>query len=123
MLKIGEPIPANPGCPVIRRMVQSNPVYAAMIWNLDENIGRLMDALRESGKADDTLIVFTSDNGGLSTAEGSPTCNLPAKEGKGWMYEGGTRFRFLSGIRSLSNLTAAVGHQLRPRIFTLHSLI
>lgn len=91
VLKIGEPIPANPGCPVIRRMVQSNPVYAAMIWNLDENIGRLMDALRESGKADDTLIVFTSDNGGLSTAEGSPTCNLPAKEGKGWMYEGGTR--------------------------------
>jgi arylsulfatase A-like enzyme len=36
-------------------------------------------------------VVFTSDNGGLSTAEGSPTCNLPLAEGKGWMYEGGTR--------------------------------
>jgi arylsulfatase A-like enzyme len=35
--------------------------------------------------------VFTSDNGGLATAEGSPTCNAPLAEGKGWMYEGGTR--------------------------------
>ncbi|MEG2702855.1 MAG: sulfatase-like hydrolase/transferase, partial [Clostridia bacterium] len=35
--------------------------------------------------------VFTSDNGGLSTSEGSPTCNAPASEGKGWLYEGGTR--------------------------------
>jgi arylsulfatase A-like enzyme len=37
------------------------------------------------------VVVFTSDNGGLSTAEGSPTCNAPLAEGKGWMYEGGTR--------------------------------
>lgn len=76
---------------VERRMIQSNPVYAAMIWNLDQNIGRLIDALEKSGKADNTVIFFTSDNGGLSTSEGSPTCNLPASEGKGWMYEGGVR--------------------------------
>ena len=37
------------------------------------------------------MVVFTSDNGGLATAEGSPTCNAPLSEGKGWMYEGGTR--------------------------------
>jgi arylsulfatase A-like enzyme len=37
------------------------------------------------------VVVFTSDNGGLATAEGSPTCNAPLAEGKGWMYEGGTR--------------------------------
>ena len=76
---------------VERRFVQSNPGYAAMIWNLDQNIGRLMGALEESGRLDNTLIIFTSDNGGLSTAEGSPTCNAPASEGKGWMYEGGVR--------------------------------
>lgn len=87
----GEPLPANGSGRVVRRMIQSDPVYAAMIWNLDENIGRLMDALEQSGKADNTLIIFTSDNGGLATAEGSPTCNLPAREGKGWTYEGGTR--------------------------------
>lgn len=87
----GEAMPTNRNTKVLRRMIQSDAVYAAMIWNLDENIGRLMQALKESGKADDTIVIFTSDNGGLATAEGSPTCNLPAREGKGWMYEGGTR--------------------------------
>ena len=76
---------------VIRRNIQSDPVYAAMIESLDENIGRLLTAIEKKGEADNTLVIFTSDNGGLSTAEGSPTCNAPLSEGKGWMYEGGTR--------------------------------
>lgn len=76
---------------VKRRVVQSDPGYAAMVENLDTNMGRLLDALAELGLAGDTLVVFTSDNGGLATAEGSPTCNAPLAEGKGWMYEGGTR--------------------------------
>ncbi len=76
---------------VTRRIVQSDVVYAAMIKNLDDNIGRLLSTLEEEGRLDDTIIVFTSDNGGLSTAEGSPTCNHPAREGKGWSYEGGIR--------------------------------
>ncbi len=76
---------------VMRRTLQSDVTYAAMIWNLDENIGKLMDCLQKTGRMDNTVIFFTSDNGGLSTAEGSPTCNFPAIEGKGWMYEGGTR--------------------------------
>jgi arylsulfatase A-like enzyme len=76
---------------VTRRTIQSNPVYAAMIYSLDENIGRLLDMLERTEQADNTVIIFTSDNGGLATAEGSPTCNAPLAEGKGWMYEGGTR--------------------------------
>ena len=76
---------------VKRRLLQSDPAYAGMIQIVDENIGRLIKALEECGKLDNTIIIFTSDNGGLSTAEGSPTCNLPLSEGKGWMYEGGTR--------------------------------
>jgi arylsulfatase A-like enzyme len=76
---------------VRRRLIQSDPVYAAMIDGLDENVGRLLDVLEESGEADNTIVVFTSDNGGLATAESSPTCNAPLAEGKGWMYEGGTR--------------------------------
>jgi arylsulfatase A-like enzyme len=74
-----------------RRLIQSDPVYAAMIESLDENIGELLRALDEAGEADNTIVIFTSDNGGLATAEGSPTCNAPLSEGKGWMYEGGTR--------------------------------
>ena len=74
-----------------RRTFQSDPVYAAMVENLDANIGRLLDKLEAEGERDNTLVVFTSDNGGLATSEGSPTCNAPLAEGKGWMYEGGTR--------------------------------
>jgi arylsulfatase A-like enzyme len=74
-----------------RRVVQSDPVYAAMVESMDENIGRLLKVLEESGQAENTLVIFFSDNGGLATSEGSPTCNAPLSEGKGWMYEGGTR--------------------------------
>ena len=76
---------------VRRRLLQSDPVYAAMIDSVDENIGRLWQVLQETGQAENTVFIFTSDNGGLATAEGSPTCNTPLAEGKGWMYEGGTR--------------------------------
>jgi arylsulfatase A-like enzyme len=76
---------------VRRRLLQSDPQYAALVKAVDDNVGRLMDALDELGKTDDTIVIFTSDNGGLATAEGSPTCNAPLAEGKGWMYEGGTR--------------------------------
>ena len=73
------------------RLVQSDPVYAAMIDTLDENIGRLLKAVDDAGQTENTVVIFTSDNGGLATAEGSPTCNAPLSDGKGWMYEGGTR--------------------------------
>ncbi|WDR05201.1 sulfatase [Devosia rhodophyticola] len=94
----GEPMTAwhLEGTHVQRRTVQSNPTYAAMMENLDTNIGRLVGALRRTGKLDNTLIIFTSDNGGLSTAEGSPTCNLPLAEGKGWMQDGGVRVPFIA---------------------------
>lgn len=87
-----EPYPTEDkrGQRVRRRLFQSNPTYAAMIEHLDENIGRLMQALEESGEADNTLIVFTSDNGGLSTG-GPVTSNRPLAEGKGWMQDGGIR--------------------------------
>jgi arylsulfatase A-like enzyme len=73
------------------RVIQSNPVYAAMIYSVDENIGRLLDKLHELSLEDNTIIIFTSDNGGLSTSEGSPTSNYPLRAGKGWLYEGGIR--------------------------------
>ncbi len=74
-----------------RRMLQSDPVYAAMMENLDTNIGKVLDTLETEGLSDNTLVIFTSDNGGLATAEGSPTCNAPFAEGKGWDREGGNR--------------------------------
>lgn len=74
-----------------RRLIQDNPVYAAMIENMDWNIGRITDKLKQLGIEDNTMVIFTSDNGGLSTSEGSPTSNAPLRAGKGWLYEGGIR--------------------------------
>ncbi|HEX6960435.1 MAG TPA: sulfatase [Lacipirellula sp.] len=73
------------------RLVQDHAVYAGMIETMDAAVGRVLAALEEAGVADNTVVFFTSDNGGLSTAEGSPTSNLPLRAGKGWMYEGGVR--------------------------------
>jgi len=73
------------------RLIQNHAVYASMIESLDESIGRVLKQLDDSGLATNTIVIFTSDNGGLSTAEGSPTSNYPLKAGKGWAYEGGVR--------------------------------
>lgn len=91
--EVGEEFPTEQkrGQRVTRRIIQSDPAYAAMVENLDSNIGRLRQAIADAGQARNTIIIFTSDNGGLSTAEGSPTSNRPLSEGKGWVYEGGTR--------------------------------
>lgn len=76
---------------VVRRKFQSHPVYAAMVEKLDQNVGKLLEVLDKLDIARDTVVMFTSDNGGLSTSEGSPTSNAPLREGKGWMEEGGIR--------------------------------
>jgi arylsulfatase A-like enzyme len=73
------------------RLVQNHAAYAAMLEQMDTAIGRVLAALDHHHLADRTIVVFMSDNGGLSTAEGQPTCNLPLRGGKGWLYEGGIR--------------------------------
>ena len=73
------------------RILQKHAVYAAMVEAMDQAVGVVLKQLEESGVADNTIVVFTSDNGGLSTSEGSPTSNLPLRGGKGWVYEGGIR--------------------------------
>ncbi|RPF77273.1 MAG: arylsulfatase [Verrucomicrobia bacterium TMED71] len=74
------------------RSRQNDPKYAAMAKSMDENIGRILDALHAKGLDDNTVIIFTSDNGGLATkAAPGPTSVLPLRAGKGWCYEGGIR--------------------------------
>ena len=91
--EIGDPFPIlqKKDKRITRRIVQSDPVYAAMIKALDDSVGQLMATLKAEGLDEDTIVIFTSDNGGLATAEHSPTCNFPLSEGKGWMYEGAVR--------------------------------
>ncbi len=73
---------------------QGNPIYAAMLESIDDSVGRVLKKLDDLKLAQQTIIVFSSDNGGLSVVEGPntpPTINAPLREGKGYLYEGGLR--------------------------------
>jgi arylsulfatase A-like enzyme len=74
-------------------MNHRNAHYAAMVESLDENVGRVLRKLDELGLAQNTVVVFTSDNGGfINNWEGEPvTSNAPLRSGKGSLYEGGVR--------------------------------
>ncbi len=80
-----------PEPPRENRTVQEHAVYAAMVESMDQAVGKVLACLDENGLAEDTIVLFFADNGGLSTSEGSPTSNLPYRAGKGWIYEGGIR--------------------------------
>ena len=73
---------------------QNNPHYAAMVESVDESVGRVLATLRRAGLDENTIVIFFSDNGGLSVKEGPltpATTNAPLREGKGHLYEGGIR--------------------------------
>ncbi|NWF83860.1 MAG: sulfatase [Bryobacteraceae bacterium] len=76
------------------RLYQDNPEYASMLYAMDELAGRVFNRLDELKLSENTVVVFTSDNGGLCThgnPSGGPTANPPFRSGKGWCYEGGIR--------------------------------
>ena len=81
----------------------TNATYAAMVEKMDQNVGALMarlddpnmDGIQTDSVLDNTIFIFTSDNGGAYHADGNPTRNLPSREGKGSLYEGGLRVPLL----------------------------
>jgi len=76
----------------LTRMRQDNPSLASMVAAVDDSVGTLLAKLDELGLSDDTVVIFFSDNGGLSTKpKMGPGSNSPLRAGKGWLYEGGIR--------------------------------
>ncbi len=109
---------------------QLNLAYASMVYAMDENIGRLLAVLKEKGLYDNTTLIFTSDNGGLSTLDTSfhdavgPTSVLPLRAGKGWLYEGGIRIPLLikpAGFRSNNKVCTipVIGYDFYPTIISM----
>ncbi len=79
-----------------------DPVYAAMLYSVDESVGRVLATLEELKLAENTLVIFTSDNGGVGgyvregvKQAGDVTDNAPLRSGKGSLYEGGVRAAYL----------------------------
>ena len=73
---------------------QDNSAYAGMVQSLDESVGKIIESLEKLNLSDNTIIILTSDNGGLTTLPNkrrAPTSVVPLRAGKGWLYEGGIR--------------------------------
>jgi len=99
---------------------QRNPTYAAMIESVDQSFGRIIRTLAEEGVLDNTIIVFTSDNGGHIVS----TDNSPARMGKGHPYEGGIRvplaIYYPKMIRPhMVNKTRVMGIDIFPTLLTM----
>jgi len=96
---------------------QDNPAYASMVGAVDKSVGRLMAELKARGLAENTAVIFFSDNGGLSiTRKGAgPTSNLPLRAGKGWLYEGGVREPC---VVSIPGVTQPGSHNATPVMST-----
>ena len=76
----------------LTRVNQTDANYASMVYAVDENIGKLLKELRDNELFENSLIILTSDNGGLSTLRRiAPTSVYPLRAGKGWLYEGGIK--------------------------------
>jgi len=73
------------------RTTQDNPVYGGLVESMDDAIGIVMKTLKETGLDKNTIVIFTSDNGGVASGDSFSTSNLPFRGGKGYQFEGGIR--------------------------------
>lgn len=106
------------------RQVQDHPVYAGMIEALDNAVGEVLATIEDKGERDSTLVIFTSDNGGVSSGDAYSTSNLPLRGGKGRQWEGGIREPFYIRYPKITepgtqSAAPAIGSDLYPTILDL----
>lgn len=108
------------------RQVQDHPIYAGMVAAMDDAVGLVLEALEDSGVADNTVVIFTSDNGGVSSGDGFATACLPFRGGKGRQWEGGLRAPYYivwPGVTSgQSTQSPAIGMDFYPTILDIAGL-
>jgi arylsulfatase A-like enzyme len=102
-----------------------------MVDSVDRSVGRVLDALDRLRLSENTVVVFVSDNGGLSTLANAranaPTANLPLRAGKGWLYEGGIRVPAIisgPGVKTPGRVidAPAITNDLYPTLLALAGL-
>ncbi|MBN2325744.1 MAG: sulfatase [Candidatus Omnitrophica bacterium] len=106
------------------RQVQDCPIYAGMIESMDAAVGLVLNKLDEHGLMDNTIICFTSDNGGVSSGDAFSTSNLPFRGGKGRQWEGGIRepyYIYAPGVAKAGSVTdvPASGIDWHPTLLEL----
>lgn len=77
------------------RQIQDNPIYGGLVESMDDAVGLVLHQLKKSGLDTNTIVIFTSDNGGVASGDNFSTSNLPFKGGKGYQWEGGIREPYL----------------------------
>ncbi len=106
---------------------QDEPVYAGQLKNLDANIGRLVETLKAKGLYENTIIVFTGDNGGQENGYQWPTCNAPLRMGKTFLFEGGIRvptlMHYPKAKRGLETNIPATSTDFYPTILEMAGIL
>ena len=109
------------------RQVQDNPIYAGLVESMDEAVGVVLNALKELGLEEKTIVIFTSDNGGVASGDAYSTSNLPLRGGKGYQWEGGIRepyFIMVPWLKSngINNNYPVTGTDFYPTILDLANI-
>jgi arylsulfatase A-like enzyme len=109
------------------RQVQDNPVYAGLIEEMDDAVGRVLTRLQELGLADHTIVILTGDNGGVTSGDCYSSSELPYRGGKGRQWEGGFRVPFYikaPGVTKPGSTcdTPVIGMDFFPTILELAGL-
>ncbi|MEO6245188.1 MAG: sulfatase [Opitutaceae bacterium] len=126
--KLGADLPAIAEHDGLTRPRQDNAEYASMVTAVDDSVARVRQKLAELGLAENTIVIFASDNGGLATHKNpGPTNNSPLRSGKGWLYEGGIRAPFIvyaPGVTRAGTRTEvpAISTDLYPTLLALAHL-
>lgn len=106
------------------RLHQDNPVYAGLIESMDDAVGHVLQTLKETGLDKNTIVVFTSDNGGVVAGDHYSTSCLPLKGGKGQQWEGGIRIPYIINVPWMElngekNSTPVAGSDFYPTLIDL----
>ncbi|MDT7828293.1 sulfatase [Pricia sp. S334] len=105
------------------RVVQDNPIYAGLVEQMDDAVGLVLDGLKEQGLDENTIVIFTSDNGGVASGDAFSTTNLPLRGGKGYQWEGGIREPYFIKVPGLKNGASidypVTGADLYPTVLDL----